>query len=38
MRAVLAVSPDNVPARLNLANLLLRRGDWREATGIHQGA
>ena len=21
-----------MPARLNLANLLLRRGDWREAT------
>ncbi len=30
-RAVLAASPDKVSTRLNLANLLLRRLDWREA-------
>lgn len=30
-RALLRVSPDNLPARMNLAGLLLRRGAWSEA-------
>ena len=30
-RALLAVSPDIIQARLNLADLLLRQGQWRQA-------